>query len=541
MDKKTAKFAKSGKPESGKTEYPKESTAADKVGNINNIIEGLHPFELKILPHLGAHEDFREIAKASGMDETRAMRALQWLSNKKVLDIISTEKEIVVLGENGKEYSKKGLPERRFLKAIEKEALDFDAIAQKAGLEKEEIGVCLGVLKKKAAIEIKNNLVNLNQNGKNLLEHTTLEEKFLEKLSKGAVEYSALGDEEKYAYLELIKRKDILIKEIIKIKTIRLSEFGKVLAAKKIEATDFIDRLTPEILKNNSWKNKKFRKYDVKINVPNICGGKVHFMNQSIEYIKKIWISLGFKEMSGNMIQTAYWDLDALFVPQDHPARAMQDTFYLGKEKNMFGGLPKDYKKIKETHENGWKTGSTGWGGKWSEEDAKKILLRTHTTVLSAQTISKLKEKDLPAKFFCVSTVFRNEALDWKHLFEFCQVDGIVIDPNANLKHLKGYLREFFGKMGFPDVRMRPAHFPYTEPSVEVEVFHPVKKEWVEFGGAGIFRPEVVIPLLGKDIPVLAWGLGMPRIISGYFGITDIRDLNKNDIKQLREIKMWMK
>ena len=176
-----------------------------------------------------------------------------------------------------------------------------------------------------------------------------------------------------------------------------------------------------------------------------------------------------------------------------------------------------------------------------SKEEAKKVLLRTHTTVLSAQTISRLNKNDLPAKFFSVGKVFRNEALDWKHLFEFNQVEGIVVDPNANLKHLKGYLREFFGKMGYIDIRMRPSHFPYTEPSMEVDVLHPKKNVWIELGGVGIFRPEVVVPLLGEDIPVLAWGLGMPRIISGYFEITDIRDLYKNDLKQIREMKMWMK
>ena len=137
--------------------------------------------------------------------------------------------------------------------------------------------------------------------------------------------------------------------------------------------------------------------------------------------------------------------------------------------------------------------------------------------------------------------MFRNEALDWKHLFEFYQVEGIVIDPNANLKHLKGYLTQFYKKMGFTKVRMRPAHFPYTYCSLEVDVFHPVKKQWVELGGAGLFRPEVVKSLLGFECPVLAWGQGMGRIISEYWNITDIRDLNKNDLKQIREMKLWLK
>ncbi|MBI2662082.1 phenylalanine--tRNA ligase subunit alpha [Candidatus Woesearchaeota archaeon] len=236
-------------------------------------------------------------------------------------------------------------------------------------------------------------------------------------------------------------------------------------------------------------------------------------------------------------MQSAFWDLDALFVPQDHPAREMQDTFYLeGKAK-----LPTLWEKIKETHENGGDTKSTGWKYKFSKEEAEKVLLRTHMTVLSARKLAQLKKEDLPVKLFAVNRVFRNEALDWKHLFEFYQVEGIVVDPRANLQHLKGYLREFYLKMGYTDVKMTPSHFPYTEPSLEVSVFHPVKKEWVELGGAGIFRPEVVVPLLGFDCPVLAWGQGMGRIIGEYWKLQDIRDLYKNDLKQLREIKMWMK
>ena len=95
--------------------------------------------------------------------------------------------------------------------------------------------------------------------------------------------------------------------------------------------------------------------------------------------------------------------------------------------------------------------------------------------------------------------------------------------------------------MGFPDARFRPAHFPYTEMSCEIDIYHPIKKSWIELGGAGIFRPEVSKMLLGKEIPILAWGQGMERIISAYYNIKDIREVYNNNIKQLRESKMWMK
>ena len=127
--------------------------------------------------------------------------------------------------------------------------------------------------------------------------------------------------------------------------------------------------------------------------------------------------------------------------------------------------------------------------------------------------------------------------MDWSHLFEFNQSDGIVVDENVTFRDLLGYLKEFFKKMGFEKARFRPAHFPYTEPSVEIDVYHPVHKKWIELGGAGMFRPELTEPLLGKPVPVLAWGLGLARLIALTYDLKDIRDLYKNDLKQLRELK----
>ena len=160
--------------------------------------------------------------------------------------------------------------------------------------------------------------------------------------------------------------------------------------------------------------------------------------------------------------------------------------------------------------------------------------------MLSARTLATLKATDLPAKYFAISANFRNETLDWKHLCEFHQTEGIVIGKGLTFQHLLGYLKTFFNKMGFEKVRFRPGYFPYVEPGLECEVFHPIRKQWLELGGAGIFRPEVVVPLLGKDIPVLAWGLGLTRMIALYYDIQDIRDLYRNDIKKLRETKVWM-
>ena len=320
--------------------------------------------------------------------------------------------------------------------------------------------------------------------------------------------------------------------------TCNLTKLGAEIQKLKFN-DELIESLNTNILKSKEWMNKKFRRYDLKANAPRIYPGKKHFVNEALDYAKRIWLDMGFKEMKGNMIQSSFWNFDALYTSQDHSVREMHDTFYLDGKSDLPNKDIVD--RVRKAHENGGDTGSKGWRYKWKEEEARRLVLRTHTTVLSAQTLASLKKDDLPAKFFAVGRCFRNETLDFSHLFEFNQTEGIVVDENANFKHLLGYLKEFFKKMGFPKARFRPAYFPYTELSIEIDVYHPVHKKWIELGGAGIFRPEVVKPLLGIDIPVLAWGPGIDRIITDAYKIKDIRELYRNDLKQLRESKIWMK
>ncbi|MFP4111654.1 MAG: phenylalanine--tRNA ligase subunit alpha [Candidatus Woesearchaeota archaeon] len=517
--------------------------------SLNEISESLHPLEKKVLPHLKDKMFFSDLVKESKLKDIEVMRALQWLQNKEFLNIDETSEEIIELEDNGIIYKEKGLPEKRFLEAIkntsEKNPMPISEITEKYDVDKQEVNISIGILKRKVAIEIvKENGLSayITEQGKKMLSKKSLEESFIE--SKFPKPISSLSEEEKFAFNELLKRKQIIKKSIKKTKYITLTKAGKfaVKDSDKLtkDSSTKIGKITPELLKSGKWKKSEFRPYDIKAKVPAENPGKIHFVNQAIRYIKQIWLEMGFVEMEGNHVHTAFRDLDALFVPQDHPAREMQDTFYIGNPKT--GKLPPKLKeKVKAMHEHGGNTNSKGWQYEFSYETASQNLLRTHTTVLSAETIAKLKKEDLPKKFFSVGKVYRNEALDWKHLFEFYQVEGIVIDPNANFKHLIGYLTEYYNKMGFEKIRIRPGHFPYTEPSLEVEAFHPKKKEWVELGGAGIFRPEVVIPLLGEDIPVLAWGQGMERSIVEYFAINNLRDLYRNDIKQIKEMKYWMK
>ncbi len=482
---------------------------------MQDIIAQLSPGERKIIPYLKSNKEIEDIATASGLKTVEVMRACEFLANKKAIEIISKVKDEYVLTKEGEKALKIGLAEERFYNTLTK-PMTLSEIKKLSGLDSDELKASIGLLKKQGIIGMGREIIRLKDAG--------FEDKksVLKKIQ--AQEAVEVPD-------ELIKRGLVSKKTVTKY-SIVLTPLGKKLCEEKITG-EYVERLTSKMLRDGSWKNIKLRHYDVSSPLPSINYGRVHFVYDMIQHIKKIWLSMGFSEMQGKITQTAFWDLDVLFVPQDHPAREMQDTFYLDKK----GKLPLWWKKIAKVHENGADTDSKGWEYKYDKKEAQKVLLRTHTTVLSAQAIKELTDKDLPAKLFSVAKVFRNETLDWKHLFEFHQIEGIIVGKDIGLPELIGMQKEFYKRMGFSNVRFRPAYFPYTEPSAEVEVFHPKKNQWVELGGMGIFRPEVVIPLFGKEITVLAWGLGMERLITDYYGITDLRELYDNNLQKLREIK----
>ena len=498
------------------------------------IIEQLSPLERSVIPYLNLSYD--KIKEKTSLDDTSLLRALRFLEAKGILKLELKEETIVELGTNGIYYKKNNLPERVLLTLFEnKNLIPLEEAKKEVKLSENEFSAALGALKNKAMIELSKGKLILNAS-KEEITKKFLEEQLLEILP---TPLEKLPPEMKYAYENLKKRKDIVFLKKVSQPSFTLTDLGKSIAGKTIEV-ELLEEVTPELIKNGT-KGKKFRKYDLSIPTPRIYGGRMHFVNEAINEARKIWLELGFKEMTGPMVDTSFWVFDALFTPQDHPAREMHDTFFIESTK---GNIPQEFSKIKEKVKQSHETGicnSLGWRYKWSEEEAKKLVLRTHTTSISARTLASLKEKDLPAKYFIIGKVLRNETIDWSHSFEFYQSEGIVVDKNVNFRHLLGYLKVFYEKMGFPKIKFVPSFFAYTEPSVEIHVFHPEKKVWFELGGAGIFRPEVTAPLLGKPIPVLAWGQGFDRIIMNAYAIKDLREMYSNDLKELRNKKVWVR
>ena len=500
--------------------------------NDKELLSRLHDHEKMILKALEGKKSLtiKELQELINLNKDSIEKASLWAKVKGLLKIDEETSEFLELTNEGKGYVEKGLPERNLLKLLDN---GQKSISELNKIENFNIGLVW--VKKNNWVTIQKGQLELIKFGKKAVKEILPEEKILLQLKDGICNANSFDK----IVSEKIEKRGLVKRVIKKKREISLTGLGKKILP-KIVIKENIGQLTPKILKEKLWENQVIRPYDVTLQSTKINPGKKHYITQIIEYIRKIWTDMGFKEMTGPLIDVSFWNFDALYQPQDHPARDLADTFYMKIPEK--GKLPENQlvDRVKQTHENGWNTGSLGWQYKWDPEFSMKSILRIHTTSLSARTIAKLNPEDLPQKFFAVGTCFRNETLDWKHLAEFHQTEGIVIGEDVTFRQLQGYLRRFFTKMGFPKARFRPGYFPYTEMSIEVEVWHPEHKQWMELGGSGIFRPEVVKPLLGIDVPVLAWGLGFGRIIMDKYKVDDLRKLYLSDLKQLREAQVWL-
>ncbi len=506
--------------------------------DIKSIIDKLHPLERKVLPLLDKFSYLSELVGASKLKDVQVMRALQWLQNKDIIEIKEDSKEIVELDSNGKKYLKDGLPEKRFLKLIKNKVLTMQEINEKGKFAAGEVSVCMGVLKKKAAIIITKERseigIKILDNGRKLLEKGLLEEQFLQK--EFPVEVKSLKEEEKFVLETLKNRKNIVKVDIQKLKKAELRELGRRIIDSGIQVGNFVDRLTREAIKDGSWKGRQFRGYDVKINVPDIFGGKKQHYRIFLDEVRVKFLSLGFSEMFGPLVETDFWDMDALFMPQFHSARDIHSAYYLKEPK--YGKLDEVLvKKIKGAHENGYNTGSKGWQYEFDVKQTHRLLLRTQGTALSARMLASDKLQ-IPGKYFGIARCFRPDVVDATHLADFNQAEGIVVEEGLNFKHLKGLLKLFAEEFTETDqIKITPAYFPFTEPSAELHAKHP-ELGWIELAGSGIFRPELVKPLVGREVPVLAWGIGIDRLAMFKLGIKDIRKLFAHDLKLLRTEKV---
>ncbi len=481
----------------------------------------LHPIEVKILSALlgRSPSEFNDLVKDAGVTEDQARRAVQWLSSKKLVSIHESSSATFEVARTP--------PELLLMEKISSKGADatLDGVRSQFA-SPEEFSAALGRARAAGWVTVSSGppptIVVKDARGPGALASLVAD------LSRGR------APSESDPLLKDLLRRGVVVRKEVKQTSVEITPAGRTAASAPAgarEGAETIERLTPEVLASKAWKGKALRPIDVEAKAPVFYPGRRHPVRDFIREVREVYVSMGFTEVEGNSVHPAFWNFDALFVPQDHPGREMQDTFYLEGLSDPTLSRKGVVANVASTHENGWRTGSRGWGYVWRIEEARRLLLRTHNTVLTVKALSESKEKE--TRVFAVSKVYRNENLDYKHLAEFYQMDGIIVGEGLNVRHLMGFLKEFYKKLGMKEVRLWPTYFPYTEPSLEVVGYSEVSKSWIELSGSGVFRPEVTVPL-GVKVPVLAWGPGIERLMLMRYGLDDVRALYEADVNWLR-------
>ncbi|MFI5304829.1 MAG: phenylalanine--tRNA ligase subunit alpha [Nitrospiria bacterium] len=515
--------------------------------DLSEVMESLHPLEKKVLLYLKEVMlplPVKILAEANIIEPSQIEMVLGWLHSKQVCEVLETgRKKLISLTAVGELYAKMGIPEIRIFNRIDLSSITIKEIQSSREFEPEEISSAIGALKESGLIQIGPGGILLVKNREVLTQFRkiqTLLEKLLEK--KGRIPTQELSEVEKmiaeeYSHKRGKSKGIIRIDEEVDRNIVLTPSLGKsVLALLTDEPAErTYSQLTPEMLKEGSWRKQFPRKYNIHLRPSRIAIGKKHPYRQFLDFMKTKLIGLGFMEMKGELVETEFWNNDALFMPQFHPARDIHDVYFV-KDPHFAKMIPQPYlNQVSAVHKDGGKTGSRGWRYTFDEERAKRLILRSQGTAVSARTLCS--NPTIPGKYFSIARCFRYDQVDATHASDFFQVEGIVLGAKINFKTLLGLLTLFAKEVAkATEVKFLPAYFPFTEPSVEIHVKHP-QLGWMELGGAGLFRPEVTIPL-NVNVPVIAWGLGLDRMAMMALDIQDIRDLFSADLELVRSKKV---
>jgi len=461
-----------------------------------------------------------EVEKGAGMEHSAVMRAVLGLAERGYLSVEEERSFLLSLTPEGRRYAEEGLPERRMLEGLGEGKRVEELLSSGS---REEATIALGWLRRKGLVEVRGGEVRPTPEGRRALSGRWPEEELLGRLLEEEVSLPGLTPE-----AELLRRRGLVeVREKIR-RLLSLTEEGRRRAA-EVRIQEEVTELTHELLVSGRWREVRFKRYDPSEGVPPLHPGRIHPQQRVIEEVREALLAMGFVEIKSRAVESEFWNFDALFQAQDHPAREIHSNFTLSRPSTT--RLPPSLlRRVARAHERGVE-GSTGWGYRFNPEISRRAVLCSQTTAATVRYLASHPRP--PLKVFCIDRVYRHERIDYKHLAEFYQCEGIVMDEGLTFRDMLGYLKLILHTLGFREVRFRPGYFPFTEPSVEAEVYHPGRGEWVEVLGAGMFRPELLRPL-GVRHPVLAWGIGLSRIVMMRLGLEDIRDLFCNDLEALQ-------
>jgi len=505
-------------------------------------VKNLHPLEVKVLRLVDGNQEITSelLIEKLNYKIGQCNQAFSWLCAKECLaETKRVKRTVYELTETGIKQEKEGLPEERIFNLLKEEGpFSLPEIAEKLQLEKSDIGSAFGQLSKTQVCKM-NDLKKAQLTGESLPSEILIAASLLKKALKSEaheIDQNVLSKEEKQAISKISRKRGnsscfkINEKEDVSYK---LTKTGQETKKAVIEANitgEELGAVTSKILASGEWKNASFRPYGLNAPVARLIPGRHNPYGNYLQWVKDKLVALGFEEFDGPLVENEFWNGDALFMPQFHSARDIHDVYYIKEPRHCKEIEEPWLDRVAQTHEDGWKTGSRGWDYKFDHEFTRRQVLRSQGTVLSAHQLTKAKT---PGKYFGVARCFRYDEVDATHGADFYQTEGIVVGKEVNLKNLLGLLKMFAEEIaGASEVKYVPGYFPFTEPSIEVHIKHPILG-WFELGGAGIFRPEVTKPL-GIDVPVLAWGLGIDRMALMHLGLNDLRELFTPNIDSVR-------
>jgi phenylalanyl-tRNA synthetase alpha chain len=483
----------------------------------------LHPIERDLLKSLAEAGSItiEKLATITHLDIDQVRRGVEWLKFKNMISVEESSSFVVSLTRRGQDAAASGLPERKLVEAVNGGSDTVEKVRQSGLLNKDEVNAAVSAARRNGWIQFSDG-GRISVSG---AESHSPEELILKKLLNASLDLSALREDERRAVELLKKRPDYITLKEAKQARISITQAGKE-ALQNPDAGRMERKLTTEMITSGRWKEITLGPIDVEAPAPAAYPGRSHPLVNIIDEVKEIFVGLGFEEIDGEIAQTGFWNFDSLFIPQDHPAREMQDTFYVSGQRQSIPATKDQLRRVAQVQDS-------GWGRGWKLAEAERTVLRTHTTPVTLRRLADTKPD--VGRFFSVGRVFRNEKPSYKHLVEFNQVEGVATAPGLSLRDLMGLQKEFYAKMGIKKVKFWPTFFPYTEPSLQSMVYNESLQKWVELFGMGIFRPEVTRPL-GIRNPVLAWGGGIERIAMLRFGLDDVRELYGNRLSWLRGV-----
>ena len=504
-------------------------------------VKNLHPLEVRLLRHVSLGEDItpEAIIDELGYKVGQSNQAFSWLTGKGFVKEKSRSTKVSYeLTDFGRKEQEEGLPAERIFRFLKENGPhSLPEIASALSLENSDVGSAYGLLSSKKVLAMDSDK-KAQAVADSLPADVLLQRALLDKAVKaGSLDDESLSAEERKAIGALAKKRGAQNSAfrtvdrdlIVYVLTEDGDRAKKALLDANITGEE-LGVLTPQMIQSGSWKNGTFRPYGINAPTSRLIPGRRNAYSSYLQWVKDKLIALGFEEFDGPLVENEFWNGDALFMPQFHSARDIHDVYYVKDPVHCREIEEPWLSQVAKTHEDGWKTGSRGWGYTFDHEFTRRQVLRSQGTVLSAHQLTKAK---VPGKYFGVVRCFRYDQVDATHGADFYQTEGIVLGNDVNLRNLLGLLKMFAEEIaGAEEVKYVPGYFPFTEPSIEVHIKHPVLG-WFELGGSGIFRPEVT-EALGIDVPVLAWGLGIDRMALMHLGLNDLRELFTPDIESVR-------